>query len=156
MLTTAHEAAFADGRYLFDLKLPQLAELQEKRGPIFQVHARVCSGCLFEGSKLIINLGDNGAHAADIFETIRLGLIGGGRGVVNGSEIEVSPLTALNLVERYCHEAPLVQNLQLAATIITGRVTGFVPPKKDEAATEPPAPTASTSRKSSPPAKRSR
>lgn len=155
MLTTAHEADFADGRYLFDLKLPQLAELQDKRGPFFEVYRRVCGGCYFEGGRLIINLDENAAHTDDLFEVIRLALIGGGKGFVAGRDVEVSPLLARNLVERYCYDAPTIGNLQLAATIMVGRAKGFEPPKKAVPPVAAAPHKASTSRKSSPRAKRS-
>ena len=44
-MQTAVELDFADGTYLFDLKLPQLAELQEKRKVgVFALYGRVMKG----------------------------------------------------------------------------------------------------------------
>jgi hypothetical protein len=135
--TTSLELAFADGEYLFDLKLPQLAELQEKRGSVFKVYGRVLRGrYIFEG-EVIGNAVEGEAFAEDLFETIRLGLIGGGEGVVDGQPVKVSALTAKNLVERYCHVAPLRDSWAVAAAILGARIEGFTPPKKAEPAAKP-------------------
>lgn len=140
---TALELDFADGTYLFDLKLPQLAELQDKRGSIFQVYGRVLRGrYLFEGQSLGI-ASEGEAFAEDLWETIRLGLIGGARGLVNGQEIVVSALTAKALVERYCHPAPLREPWALAAAILGARVEGYQPPGEAAPADEPAAAEAS-------------
>lgn len=156
MLTTALELHFADGEYIFDLKLPQLAELQEKRGcGIFALYARILKGrYVFEGVA-IADTANGEAYAEDLFETIRLGLIGGGRGLVDGKEVEVSALTAKTLVERYCHPAPLKEQWAIAGAILAARIEGYEP-KKAEPAEQPakdekPAKrkTGSTSRKSS-------
>lgn len=128
---TSIELAFADGEYLFDLKLPQLAELQEKRGAgVFAIYGRVMQGrYLLEGQVIGIAI-EGQAFAEDLFEIIRLGLIGGGRGLVNDAEVAVSALTAKRLVENYCHAAPLRETWSLAAAIIGARVEGYEPPGK--------------------------
>lgn len=156
MLTTALELPFADGVYLFDLKLPQMAELQEKRGPIFEVYGRVLQGRYIISGRSVSSTIEGKAFAEDLFETVRLGLIGGGRGVVGEQEIEVSALSAKTLVERYCHPAPLKETWAVAAAVLGARIEGFEPPKKAPPADEPApeAPRKSTSRKSSRTAKR--
>lgn len=136
MLVTALDLHFADGEYLFDLKLPQLDELQQKRGPIFEIYGRVLRGRSFYDGVLIADTTAGAAFAEDLFDTIRLGLIGGGRGLVNDKEIEVSALTAKTLVERYCHSAPLKESWSVAAAILAARIEGYEP-KKDEPAEEP-------------------
>lgn len=136
--TTALELHFADGVYLFDLKLPQLAELQEKRGVgIFKLYGRVLQGRYLVGDDVLGLPHEGEAYAEDMIETIRLGLIGGGRGLVDNVEIPVSALTAKKLVERYCHDAPLREVWATAAAILTARVEGYAPPKKAEPADEP-------------------
>lgn len=150
MISTSIELEFADGVYLFDLKLPQMAELQEKRGcGLFAIYGRVLKGRYVVGGTVMAATTEAEAYPEDLFETIRLGLIGGGRGMADGKEVEVSALRASQLVQRYCHEAPLRESWALAATILGARIEGFEPPKKDEPAKEPAAEsqmTGSTSR----------
>lgn len=136
MITTALELLFADGEYLFDLKLPQLAELQEKRGPIFTVYGRVVKGRYIMGDVGIADTTSGEAFAEDLFETIRLGLIGGSRGLVDGSEVTVTALTAKTLVERYCHTRPLKESWAVAAAVLAAKIEGYEP-KKDEPAAAP-------------------
>lgn len=135
---TSLELEFADGTYLFDLKLPQMAELQQKREcGIFKLYGRVLRGrYFFEGQA--VGLAQEGeAFDADLFETIRLGLIGGGKGVVDGQEVQVSAIRARELVERYCHSAPLRESWAIAAAILGARIEGYDPPKKAEPAKAP-------------------
>lgn len=135
---TALELHFADGEYLFDLKLPQIAELQEKRqAGILAIYRRVVRGrYTFEGQTVAI-AHEGEAYAEDLFETIRLGLIGGGRGLVDGQEVQVTALTAKNLVERYCHPTPLRDSWAVAAAVLAARIEGAEPPKKEEPAKQP-------------------
>lgn len=136
MITTALELLFADGEYLFDLKLPQMAELQEKRGPIFAVYGRVLKGRFLVGDVTYADTTAGESNAEDLFETIRLGLIGGGRGLVDGKEVVVTPLTAKTLVERYCHTRPLKESWSIAAAVLSARIEGYEP-KKEEPAPAP-------------------
>lgn len=134
---TALELEFADGAYLFDLKLPQLAELQEKRGALFKVYGRVLKGrYVFDGEAIGV-ASEGEAFAEDLFETIRLGLIGGGQGLVDGQEIKVSAITAGKLVERYCHEMPLRDSWSIAAAVLAARIEGYTPTKKAGPAGKP-------------------
>lgn len=101
---------FADGEYLFKLKLPQLAELQEKcSAGIGTIYMRV-------------TLGDY--RVEDLVETIRLGLIGGGRGVVSEQEITVNDIKAKGLVKTYC-DRPLDELHKLAAAVLGACVVGY-------------------------------
>lgn len=149
---TSLDLHFGDGEYIFDLKLPQIVELQERRKcGIFKLYGRVLKGrYLFEGNAVALSQ-EGEAYAEDLFETIRLGLIGGGRGIVNGSEVEVSALAAKTLVERYCHCAPLRESWAVAAAILAAKIEGFEP-KKAEPAKAPAKPrkTALSRTKSSP------
>lgn len=128
---TALTLHYGDGEYLFDLKLPQLAELQEKRGAgVFRIYGRVLAGrYLLDGETLGVPA-EGEAFAEDLFETIRLGLIGGGEGMVDGQAVAVSALTAKLLVERYSHNAPLREAWATAAAILGARIEGYIPPKK--------------------------
>jgi hypothetical protein len=107
---------FGDGEYLFKLKLPQLAELQEKcDAGIGTIYMRVM-------------LGDY--HAADLIESIRLGLIGGNKAVVDDKEIDVSDAKARKLVIRYC-DRPLDELLELSRAILGACVVGYKPEDGD-------------------------
>lgn len=135
---TALELHFGDGEYLFDLKLPQLAELQEKCGSsIFAIYRRVMQGRYVYEGEVVAFANEGDAFDRDLFETIRLGLIGGGKGLVDGQEVRVSALTAKALVERYCYPAPLRDSWAVAAAILSARIEGYVPPKKAEPAEAP-------------------
>lgn len=128
-MLTALDLEFADGSYLFDLKLPQLAELQDKRrAGVFAIYARVLKGRYTLDGLPVPVLSEAEAFAEDLFETIRLGLIGGGRGLVDGAEVKVSALRARELIERYCHSAPLSESWSLAAAILGARIVGYEPP----------------------------
>lgn len=137
------ELNFADGEYLFALPLPQIEELQRKTETgIGQLHARVIEGAV---------KGDNGIallpnfakfYVKDLVETIRLGLIGGGQGIVNGEEVKVSPHEANRLVEAYVVtrdgrlHCPLYDLWVMAYAILGVCVCGFDPPKKAAPAEE--------------------
>lgn len=154
MIQTALELDFADGTYLFDLKLPQLAELQEKRkAGVFAIYGRVMRGrTVIDGTPFAF-AEEGQSFAEDLFEVIRLGLIGGGKGVVDGREISVNAVTARTLVERYCHSAPLRDSWNIAAAILLARVEGYDPPKAEPPkAAAPDTTTQSTSGTPSPPA----
>ena len=125
------ELDFADGRYLFKLGMRQICELEEKcKCGIGEIAARCLSGYH----------GDLGAETADlkfsvydVTETIRLGLIGGKTGWVDGAEIAVKPHDAKALVDRYVMEQPLIDGWQLACVILLSCVHGYEPPKKKAA-----------------------
>jgi hypothetical protein len=78
------ELKFADGDYLFALKLRQIEELQ-----------RLCRAGLGE---IVERMWSRRFYAADIVESIRLGLIGGG----------LPPIRARELVETYVDGRPFV------------------------------------------------
>lgn len=133
---------FADGEFTFALPLPQISELQEKAGTgIGELGGRLMEGVLprvnAEGEleyDYVLPLAK--FHVLDIVETIRLGLIGGGKGVVNGEEVEVSAVKARQMVDRYVTPpaAPLIEGWKLALAIVLGCLKGFDPPKKAEPA----------------------
>lgn len=104
--------AWADAEYVFQLKLGQLEELQEKcdAGPFVIYERLVTHTCRLN----------------DWRETIRLGLIGGG----------MKPPDALKLVRRYVDERPWAESI-LPATVILGAAIRGIPdeePGKAEAA----------------------
>lgn len=92
--------AWADGEYAFRLGIGELEELQEKcdRGP-FEIMQRLAAGTW---------------RVAEIRETLRLGLIGGG----------MPPMEALKLIKRYVDDRPLAHNIQHASAVILAAVLG--------------------------------
>ena len=105
---------FGDGRYLFKLKLKQIAELQEKCGAgIGEIYARVVLGHY---------------HVEDLVHGIRLGLVGGAKGEVNETEITVSPELANKLAERYC-DRPLEDLWMIAKLVYQACIHGYDTPE---------------------------
>lgn len=123
---------FGDGSYTFALPLPQIAELQRKTGAgIGALFARVLKGCVQVGSEVILQPASAEFYALDVIETVRHGLIGGGKGLVNGEEVKVTPIIANRLVDTYVLGNPLSDSWSLAASILATCVVGYDPPKKD-------------------------
>lgn len=97
-----HIAFFGDGEKTFALPSEQILELERKTGTgIGAIYARVMTGQF---------------QLADIMETIRLGLIGGG----------MSPKDAQALVDAYARPTPIIEAFQLAADILEARWSGKV------------------------------
>lgn len=147
---TEVELKFGDGDYAFALKLPQVTELQRVCGAgIFTIYGRVLKGRYMLDGESIGLAQECEAFAADIYETIRLGLIGGGQGLVNGEAVEVSALRARQLVETYAHTAPLAESWAVAAAILAAKIEGYTPQKKSPVEEKPAKPRKeSTKRKS--------
>jgi hypothetical protein len=99
--STSITLPWADGVYTFCLNVEDIRELQRKcdAGPAFIL------GRLADGSYLI----------DDIYQTIRLGLIGGG----------LDPIKSLALTDRYVLKRPWLENIQLAQAIISAALAGF-------------------------------
>ncbi|MBI1405709.1 MAG: gene transfer agent family protein [Caulobacter sp.] len=105
------DGVFGDGRHPFRLRIGELEELQEKcdAGPE-EIYWRLQTGAW---------------RVADIRETLRLGLIGGG----------LTPTPALVLVNRYAGEGWLAEWKALAANIIAAALFGA--PDEDKPAPAP-------------------
>jgi hypothetical protein len=117
---------FADGEYRFELTVLQIAELQEKCGAgVGEIFARLYRGRLVDGNDVLFVATEAQFRSEDIFETIRLGLIGGGKGWVNEAEVKVDAFRARVLLERYVHPRPLIDSWQLATAILAARVVGY-------------------------------
>lgn len=129
------ELEFGDGQYIFALPLVQINELQRKTGiGIGGLFARVLKGCLRNGNDIVLAPGQAEFYALDIIETVRHGLLGGGKGLVNGEEVEVTPMLANSLVDTYVLGRPLSDSWSMAASILGACIVGYDPPKKAEPA----------------------
>lgn len=89
-----HVTFFGDGEHTFALPFPLIEELERKTG--------VGIGVLFQRIRSLA------FSIADIAETIRLGLIGGG----------MAPADAFKLVETYVRQRPLAETLPVALSIL--------------------------------------
>lgn len=131
------ELEFGDGQYLFALPLAQINELQRKTDcGIGKLYARVLKGCVQMGAEFVLVPGQAEFFALDLVETVRHGLIGGGKGTVNDEEIKVTPLIANRLVDTYVLGAPFKDSWSVAATVLGVCIQGYDPPKKDAPAAE--------------------
>lgn len=104
--------AWGDGEHTFKLSVAGLLELEEKtKSPFAMIFARVNAG---------------GYSVPDVAETLRLGLIGGGK----------SPVDAKTIVDRYL--LPMAESAPVARLVLLGVMFGFEasPPGKPQAATE--------------------
>lgn len=127
---------FADGDYTFALPIGQAIELQEKCGAgIGEIYARVMAGRYRNtmNGQTVLNTLEARFKIEDVRETIRLALIGGKEGTVNGQRVEVTPAKALHLVRHYVDPRPLEETWQIAAGILAAFVIGYVDPDKPAA-----------------------
>lgn len=139
MTANSIELEFADGQYLFALPLPQIAELQRKTDVgIGGLFGRITKGCFVHPGTgevhIDAKLGE--FYALDIIETVRHGLIGGGKGTVNGEEVKVTPQLANKLVDTYVLSQPLKPSWEIAVSILGAVIVGYDPPKKASPAEE--------------------
>lgn len=129
------ELDFADGEYTFALPLPQLRELQRNTDiGIGGLYRRVTKGVYAVGDKTLFRTDEAEFYALDLTETIRLGLLGGGKGLVNGEVITVTPAIANRLLAEYVFPQPLVESWKLIYSILGACIIGYDPPKKAEPA----------------------
>lgn len=121
---------WADGEYAFRLPVGQIAELQEKCGAgVGLIFARMSAGRFMDKDGAVsFNPLLAQFRAEDVFETIRLGLIGGGHGMVDGKAIEVNSVKALQLVRSYVHARPLLENWRVAYAILAAYIVGYADP----------------------------
>jgi hypothetical protein len=132
---------FADGSYTFALPLERIDELQRKTGVgIGALFGRVTKGAQSRGGDVYLVPGQAEFYALDLIETVRQGLIGGKKGVVDSKEVEVTPIIARRLVDNYLLNQPLTAAWELAVAILGACVMGYDPPGEapppGEAATE--------------------
>lgn len=142
MPDTAVELDFADGRYRFWLALPHVIELERKCGgrSVFAMYDAMGAG-LGVADDAPVYMGGSTAMVTEIRETIRLGLIGGNCGEVDGAETEVGPNRARDLVESYVFPArPLLEGLHVAWSILHAAIIGIDLKKEDGAGETPQGP----------------
>lgn len=121
---------FADGEYMFRLAVREVVELQEKCGAgVAAVFSRLMMG-RYKGPNgdILFNPLEAVFKLEDIRETIRLGLIGGGTGMVNGETINVDPTKAMRLVRDYVDTRPLLETWRIASAVLSAFVVGYTPP----------------------------
>lgn len=135
-MDTAVELEFANGTYRFWLPMPQILELERVCGmkdgdgrqhskSVFTMFEEMSRGLVYGADDQVQYAGGGASHALDINETLRLGLIGGKSGMVDGVEIEVGPLTAKRLVSEYGYPAVnLGDALVTAWTVLDRAING--------------------------------
>jgi hypothetical protein len=139
MSNTSIDLEFGDGVYTFALPLPQVMELQRKcNAGIAELHSRLVKGCFVhpDTNQVHVDVRVGTFYALDLIETLRHGLIGGGKGVVNGEEIKVTPQLATKLVDAHVLDQPFKDSWNIAVAILMARMMGYDPPKKDPPADE--------------------
>lgn len=143
-LSASIDLEFADGSYHFALLLPQLVELEDKcatvdsagvrrRKGVVAIYSDLIAGLAVQDGQIIAVPQIGVASAYEAREVIRLALIGGGRGIVDGQEIRIDATAALKLVQNYIDAAPIVARWTLAAAILKAAVEGYEPPKAEPA-----------------------
>jgi hypothetical protein len=98
--TSTIKIVWGDGEHTFRLPYDQLVEHGEK---------------LNRGPMAVLRRMDEGEwEPAEIYQTIRLGLIGGG----------MAPVAALSLAKRYCLDRPLAESLPAAVACLSAALFG--------------------------------
>jgi hypothetical protein len=113
-METSISLPFGDGEYTFALPIKQIVALEAKAGPIDGVKNRLVHG---------------GWSVLDIVETIRHGLIGGGKGMVNKVDVPVSDLKANLMIDTYVDGKALAPHSITAKAILIALYVGYEPPK---------------------------
>lgn len=134
-METSITLEFADGEYHFALGLRQINEIQNicDMG-IGAVFARVARGIYHRkseaGELLFGDPTQSEYRMEDLTAIIRQGLIGGGRGTVDGVSVSVDATRANQLIEAYvlAERQPIEKSWKLAYTILAGRIIGFQAP----------------------------
>jgi hypothetical protein len=124
MINGSVQLTWGDGEHTFNIAvIAQMLELEEKcDAGVYEIFQRLTTGR---------------ARLNDIRETIRLGLIGGGK----------TPIQALSLVKRYVDNRPLAESVPVATALLLTAIVG-VP--GDEVGKKPEAEGAETEAAASP------
>lgn len=119
---------FADGDYRFFLPIPQMIELERVGHTMCSLEFRLREsiGLTLDGEA--IYGGGNAVEADSIRKIIRLALIGGDSGTVDGEKVDVGPQRARELVDAYVYPArPLAEGAALAWRILATAIYGNEP-----------------------------
>lgn len=137
--------AFGDGAYTFWLPLPQVIELQRRCGlldnegklhpkSILTIFDQISDGMGADGEGSVLWIGGGAALPNECNEVLRLGLIGGNAGMVDGQEIAVGPHRAKELVDLYGYPArPLSEVMAYAYRVLHAAIVGIDVKKKSPA-----------------------
>lgn len=135
------------GTFLFRLPGVRIAALQEARGfrvtfpdqssgrrpkPIGQIVREHIAGIGGEMPNLLGDAYSGEYDASDSREVIIQGLIGGGRGEIDGEAVIVDEGFARRLVADKIDDWPIEERWKTATAILIACCQGFVPPVKDE------------------------
>lgn len=134
-MDTAVTTEFGDGSYRFWLPLPQVFELERSCGDtsILAIEEKLRASVGYDDEGKVSFVGGGVATVKEIRETIRLALIGGNSGMIDGEEVEIGPIRAKQLVDLYCYPArPLAENAALAWLILSSAIFGVRLKKKAE------------------------
>lgn len=127
-----------DGHYRFALPMAQIDELQRKVGcSLFELYGRVMRGRYEAAGEPIALAVEGVASPQECWETIRLGLIGGGMAYVDDKQVTVDAVMAKRLVENYVQPGPVVDAWGLAAIVIDRRIHGRPARPEEEGSKEP-------------------
>lgn len=131
-MQTHREIEFGDGTYTFALKMKGILAIEEKcRARIGAVHAHVLQGWYApNGETAFANPMQGDYGLLEVLEICRQGLIGGGKGMVDGREIEVGDHLATHLVRTYLEPdagVPLSRAWETAVVILQTSLVGYEP-----------------------------
>lgn len=133
-MQTSLTVGFADGEYTFRLGLVHINEIQNRcNAGIGAIYARIAKGRFFRKTDLgELAIGDPSLaeyRIEDLTAVIRQGLIGGGRGVVEGVEVKVDAARADSLIKNYviAEGRPLEDAWTLAYAVLTATIIGYEP-----------------------------
>lgn len=143
-MDTKTSFGFGDGEYTFWLPLPQVIELQRRCGlvdnegklhpkSILTIFDQISDGMGSDGEGSVLWIGGGAALPNECNEVLRLGLIGGNAGMVDGAEIQVGPNRAKELVDLYGYPArPLSEVMALAYRVLHAAIVGIDVKKKND------------------------
>ena len=116
---------FGDGQYRFWLPLKEVAEFEGKFGSILSIEPRLRSAVGLDEDNKPVFIGGGSADGAACREIVRLGLIGGKAGEIDGEEAEIGPQRARELIDLYAWpNRPLGETAALAWRILAAAIYG--------------------------------